>query len=399
MTSNERVEGKDSKGRDSRGRNSKVSKNSKASKESKLSKEKKVSNEGKIRKESNDGEEIKKSMEVEEKTEKLEIKETVLDTYLFKKKTKKLTVNIVLFVLTAGLCFSILYPLIRLVPSVFSKIEDLGNPNVIWIPLHWADTSFRAAARLIMPAGVWTMLKSVGYAGGIMLVQIFFAAMAGYSLARVKFRGSKVIFLFVILAFLVPRQSLLLSQYIYFKHFDAFGILNLFGAGTEIDLINKPVTLFLMAILGFGVNQSLFIFIFSQFFKNIPKELEEAAQIDGCGFCKTYFKIMIPNAIPAISTVAVLSFVWNYGDTYFTNYFNPDGGFISTELSTNLISANKDFIINAIKSWYNVATASDFAFDAIKQAGALIFLIPLLIVYFIAQKWLVENLENSGLVG
>jgi multiple sugar transport system permease protein len=225
--------------------------------------------------------------------------------------------------------------------------------------------------------------------------------MAGYALARVKFFGHKLVFFLVILVFLIPRQSLLLAQYIYFTHFNAFGLLKLFTAAGEINMINKPVTLVLLAVLGFGVQQSLFIFIFSQFFKNIPNELEEAALIDGCGFHRTYFNIMIPNAIPAISTVGILSFVWNYGDTYYTRYFNKDGPYLSSILANTFAdnSNSRQFVINAVKVWFDVPLANDFAFDAIKQAAVILFLIPLLVVYFGGQKWLVENMENSGLVG
>lgn len=322
-----------------------------------------------------------------------------LSMYLFKKKSSRFVIKLFSAGLILGLCFTILYPIIQLVPTIFSDIEDLGNPNVIWLPIESSTVSFKAAIRFILPDGILTMLKSVLYAGSIMIIQVFFAAMAGYALARVKFFGSRLVFFLVILVFLVPQQSLLLSQYIYFNHFNAFGILKLFTKAGEVNLINQPITLYLFAILGFGVKHSLFIFIFSKFFKNIPNELEEAAQIDGCGFYKTYFKIMLPNAIPAISTVAVLSFVWNYGDTYYTNYFNPDGPYLSTILSTTFSPANKDFVVNAVKTWFSLPLASDFAFDAVKQAGVLIFLLPLLIVYFGAQKWLVENLENSGLVG
>lgn len=322
-----------------------------------------------------------------------------LELYLFKKRTTKIISGFFLACLIAGLCFTILYSLIKLVPFVFSSIEDLGNPNVIWLPLKPSIISFKAAFRLLMPEGLLTMLKAVMHVISIMLIQIFFSSMAGYALARVKFPGRRIVYFLVILVFLVPRQSLLLAQYIYFKHFTAFGLLKIFVSAGEVDLIGRPITLYLLAIFGFGVNQSLFIFIFSRFFKNIPNELEEAALIDGCGFYKTYFRIMIPNAVPAIITVAVLSFVWNYGDTYYTNYFNPYGPYLSTILSRTFISANKEFILNAVKTWYDIPLATDFAFDAIKQAAALITLIPLLIVYFIAQRWLVENLEHSGLVG
>lgn len=316
-----------------------------------------------------------------------------------KSKAKKFVLNSFTYILILGLCFTILYPIISLVPIVFSSVEELGNPNVIWIPLERSLVSFRAAIRFILPEGIMTMTKSVLYAACIMVIQIFFSAMVGYALARVNFWGRKLVFGMVILVFLLPRQSLLLAQYIYFNHFDVLGIMNLFTDAGEINLINNPMVLFLLAIFGFGVNQSLFIFIFSQFFKNIPRELEEAALIDGCGFYKTYFKIMVPNAVPVISTVAILSFVWNYGDTYYTNYFNPSGSYLSTILTSTFTAANKEYVMSAIQTWYDIALVPDMAFDAVKQSGVLIFLIPLLIVYLIGQRKLVENMENSGLVG
>lgn len=330
---------------------------------------------------------------------KNEDRDASLALYLFKKKSKKVILKIITTVLILGLCFTIIYPILKLVPVVFSSIEELGNPNVIWLPLEKSFVSFKAAIRFILPSGFMTMAKSVLYAAGIMVIQIFFSAMVGYALARVNFWGRNLVFFLVILVFLLPRQSLLLSQYIFFNHFDVLGIMNLFTKAGEVNLINNPAVLVILAVFGFGVNQSLFIFLFSQFFKNIPKELEEAALIDGCGFYKTYFRIMIPNAVPIISTVAILSFVWNYGDTYYTNYFSPNGGFLSTLLSTTFNSANKEYVMNAVQTWYDVPLVPDMAFDAVKQAAVLIYLIPLLIVYLIGQRKLVENLENSGLVG
>ena len=317
--------------------------------------------------------------------------------YLAKRQVSSFFMNLVTFLLISGLCFVILYPFIRLVPSVLSAIEDLGNPNVIWIPEKFSTISFQAAARMTMPEGFMTMAKSIGFALVIMVIQVFISAMTGYTMARVKYRFSGLLFVIVALCFLVPRQSLLLAQYIYFNHFDALGFLRLFG--TEWNLINQPVTLYLMALLGFGVNQSLFVLIFSQFFKNIPKELEEAALIDGCGFYRTYFRIMVPNAVPAIVTVAILAFVWNYGDTYYTRYFDPSGPYMASKLATTFIDANKVTLLERVRVWYSVPVTTDMTFDALKQAGILIFLAPLLILYLFAQRWLVENLESSGLVG
>ncbi len=333
--------------------------------------------------------------------------------YLAKKQVSNFSFNLITLILILGLCFVILYPFIQLVPTVLSALEDLGNPNVIWIPEEWSALSFKAAARMTMPEGIMTMVKSIGFALAVMAIQVVVSAMTGYTMARVKYKWlSGLMFVLVVLVFLTPRQSLLLAQYIYFSNFDGLGLVplmeklfpnwtalqNLIDNG-EIVLIGQPVSLYIMAALGNGVNQSLMILIFSQFFKNIPKELEEAALIDGCGFYKTYYKIMVPNAIPAIVIVAILSFVWNYGDTYYTRYFDPDGAHLASELATTFIDANKQTLLTRVQTWYGVPVTTDMTFDALKQAGVLIFLAPLVVLYLFAQRWLVENLENSGLVG
>ena len=317
---------------------------------------------------------------------------------MLKRKAKNLAIGIFVGSLIAGLCFTMLYPIFKLFPNVTSDLTELGNPDVIWIPVERSLLSFQAAWKFIMKQGAMTMVYSLLYAVAIVALQALVSAMVGYALARIDFPGANVIFILVLLAFLVPPQALLLSQYIHFKNFDILGLITLF-TGDTIDLINKPITLFILAFFGFGVNQSLFVFIFRQFFKNTPKELEKAALIDGCGFHKTYFHIMLPNAKPAMATVAVLGFVWNYGDTYYTGYFHPDGPYLSSILTTTFQSANEHFILTAMQEWYNLPMASSFVFDAVKQAGALIYMAPLLIVYFIAQKWLVENIENAGIVG
>ena len=319
--------------------------------------------------------------------------------YMAKQKVGNFTLTTITIILILGLCFVILHPFLKLVPTVLSEPKELGNPNVIWIPEKMSTDSFQVATTIALQ-GVSTIISSIFYALAIMVVQVFISAITGYTMARVHYKfGTPLLFVMVILSFLVPRQSLLVAQYVYFQHFDAFYIMRIFGA--ETNLIGNPWSLYIMAFFGFGVNQSLMILIFSQFFKNIPKELEEAALIDGCGFYKTYFKIMVPNAIPAIVIVAILAFVWNYGDTYFTRYFDPNGSYFGTKLAT--IFANndtqKDFVMKVAQNRFGITAERDLLFDAVKQAGVLIFLVPLLVVYLFAQRWLVENLENSGLVG
>lgn len=316
-------------------------------------------------------------------------------------KTKQNFIGIIYGVFLAslimGLCFTILYPLIKVLPMVFSDVEDLGNPDVIWIPIKRSIISFKAATRLVYGNGL-VMLQSLGYAASITFIQILVSAMAGYALGRVNFRGGNFLLFLVIVTFLVPPQSLLISQYLHFKNFDILGILKAF-TGNTMDLINKPYTLYIIAFFGFGVKQSLFVFIFRQFFKGLPIELEEAALIDGCSFQKTYYRIALPNALPAIMTVAILAFVWNYGDTYYTGYFHPDGPYLSNIMTRTFLESNVANILRALSIWYDAPGVTTFAFDAVKQAAVILYLLPLLVVYFLVQGRLVENLERSGIVG
>ncbi|MDO4563079.1 MAG: carbohydrate ABC transporter permease [Clostridia bacterium] len=322
---------------------------------------------------------------------------SIADPLYFKRSLQSVLFKIFAASLILGMCFSILYPLIKLFPMVFGNIEELGNPDVVWVPINYSLISFQAAIRLCYGKFV-IVLQSLLYAAVTAGIQVMICAMAGYVLGRIKIPFRNLLFALVIFTFVVPPQSLLISQYLRFKQFDILGIFQLFTGGT-VDLINNPATLYLLSLFGFGLKQSLFIFIFRQFFMGLPAELEEAALIDGCGFYKTYFKIALPNAVPSIMTVSILSFVWNYGDTYYTGYFHPEGPYIAMKLSQTFAATNSNNVITAVQTWYDAPAASSFAFDAVKQAAVLIYLVPLLIVYFLVQKKLVENFERSGIVG
>ncbi|MCL1787340.1 MAG: ABC transporter permease subunit, partial [Defluviitaleaceae bacterium] len=285
----------------------------------------------------------------------------------------------------------------RVLPIVLSEFRHLDNPDVIWVPLEFSALSFRAAIRISF--GNFTpMMWTVLYAAVTALIQIVTSAMAGYALGRVDFPFKKIVMAFVLLVIIVPPQALLIPQFLSFHNFDVFGLVTLI-TGDSINLINNPATLYLLSFFGFGVRQAIFIFIFRQFFAGLPAELEEAALIDGCGFYKTFIRIAFPNAIPAMMTVFVLSFVWNYGDTYLTGYFHPQGPYLANSLSLTYAAHNQQNLLQAIARLYNLPMVTTFVFDAVKHAAALIYLVPLLVIYFATQKKIVDNFERSGIVG
>jgi len=313
-------------------------------------------------------------------------------------------VKLFLGVLIVSISFAILYPLLTLLPMAFTDLRELGDPNAIWIPPRFSADSFEFVFRYVMRSettnqgDIMILAYSLLYALSITLIQLFMSAMAGYALARTRFWGRNLVFLLVIFVFLIPRQSLLITQYLNFKHFDVFGLIKMIH-GSDIDLINKPVTLYLLAIFGFSVNQSLFIFILRQFFLGMPEELEEAALIDGLGFYRAYFRIMLPNAAPALLTVGVLAFVWSYGDIYYTSYFNPGGPYLGKIIDMTFKDANNWYINVAARTWFGSSQTNDLAFEALKQSSILTFLAPLLVMYFLVQRRIVENLDRVGIKG
>ena len=154
-------------------------------------------------------------------------RDAALVMYLFRKKLKKGILKFFTIVLIMGLCFTICYPLLSLVPVGFSSIEELGNPNVIWIPLEKSVISFQAAARFILPDGFLTMVRSILYAVGIMLIQIFFFRRGRLCAGEGEFLGAQAWRLeWLRWAFLcLPRQLPFgLRRHIYFNHFDILGI-------------------------------------------------------------------------------------------------------------------------------------------------------------------------------
>lgn len=134
-----------------------------------------------------------------------------------RKKFLDLISNIFFITLIIGICFAILYPILTLLPMVFTDLRELGSPDAIWIPSKFSVNSIEFVFRSVMKGDAMIMVKSILYAFSICLIQVFMSAMAGYSLARTEFKGRNLVFFLVVFVFLVPRQSFLITQYLHLK--------------------------------------------------------------------------------------------------------------------------------------------------------------------------------------
>jgi len=173
-----------------------------------------------------------------------------------------------------------------------------------------------------------------------------------------------------------------------FRNFDPFHLFSLLGMGAQNWLTTmKPI--YLMTILGCGLRSGLFIYIFIQFFRGIPKELEEAAFVDGAGAFRTFFTIMLPNAKPSLITVTVFSLVWQYNDSFYSGLFGIKSDYqISVKLDTlrGTLSSLDKVINPEIQQAY-------------LYSGIVLMVVPIILIYILLQRKFIEGVERSGIVG
>ena len=297
--------------------------------------------------------------------------------------------------LLIGLAYIILYPLLYMITMSIREKNDMFDITVNWIPKHFTlYTLERVWKAMNYPK---TLLNTVLIAGLCSLLSAFITSMAAYSFARFKFRGQGLLFALVIFSVIVPQSFYNMPSYIGFRYFDFFGVLDLYNAVTgqavHANLIGNYWSMLLPAMFGVGLRAGLFIYLFRQFFKGVPKELEEAAYIDGCGFWPTYWRIMLPSVFSVFVSVFLFSFVWYWND------YQVAGLMLGTEcptLSTNLSVI--DTLLLAMDSFEGTAVTDTVRTALDRQGACLLVVAPLVVLYIVLQRYFVESISRSGLV-
>ncbi|MDO9628554.1 MAG: carbohydrate ABC transporter permease [Acholeplasmataceae bacterium] len=289
-------------------------------------------------------------------------------------------------ILLAGLCFVILFPTIQQILQALRAPQDVNNPAVIWIPENWSLMNIKIAAMVLDYKNALINTAKLSFIS--MILQIASTALAGYAFSRLKFKGSDILFIFVILTIIVPPQALSLAQYFYFR-----------GLG----LLGKEGSIYLMSALGMGIRSGIFIYIFRSFFRGLPKELEESAIVDGASVFRTFWNIMLPNARGAIVTVGLFAFVWQWNDAYYVKIFEVSTAAFPL-LTMRLINAAEGmyaslFYTGALNLIGQDVWANPVFLALISNVSALLMMLPLLIMYLFVQKSFVESIERTGIVG
>ena len=219
-----------------------------------------------------------------------------IDTYQLKSKSTSLAINIVKFLFLAGMCYLFLFPIIYLIVSAIQDPATANDPTIVWIPKQLAWTNFKNAFEQLDYLTAFGLTFFVTFFG--ILATLASCSMAGYGFARFNFFEKNIAFILVVILIIIPPQTTTIPTFINFRFFDMFGILTLFeklGIGKGYwQLTGNPISMILPALFSSGIRSGLAIYIFRQFFLGQPKELEEAAKIDGCGAFGTYLKVMLP---------------------------------------------------------------------------------------------------------
>lgn len=304
-----------------------------------------------------------------------------INAVVLRRRSQSVAVKLVRTLFLLGLCYLFLFPIFYLLLAAFSDPESLNNPNVVWIPLDWTMENFKYAIEELnfWPSAGLSLIHAVGGT----LASLFSCSLVGYGLARYKFAEKGLVFMCVVLTIIVPPQTLLITQYLQYKDF----------LGLGINLLNTPWVLILPAIFGAGLRNGLFIFIFRQFFLGLPKDLEEAAWVDGCNPLRTFVSIIIPSSGPGIVTVTLFSFVWHWNDYYYSAMLYtgklkalvPMMEAINTNLGGEMAAGGTTNDVLSLRG-------------IISSAGILTIIVPL-VLYLFLQRHFVESIERTGIVG
>ncbi|MCL2442050.1 MAG: carbohydrate ABC transporter permease [Treponema sp.] len=376
--------------------------------------------------------------------------------YHKKKKALEIIYKICRAILLFGLCFLIIQPLLDKISVSFMAEQDLYDSTVISIPRNFTMDNYKlAASREVLKyfpiiekvdknqddfyyddfyyepvqerglfqtlfgygmdegekRGLWAFIQKLFgvdiQIGSLLqtiliviissILQIAACTLAAYGFARYKFPLKNFWFFCVMIIIVIPPQTIMASLYLNFHFFDIFGLFRLF-TGEPINLLNSVWGLWLLSATGMGLKSGLYIFMLRQYFRGMPKELEEAAWVDGCGKFKTFIRIMLPDATPMLVSCFLFSFVWQWTDSFFSTLFLTNYDMLARRLGSIAERVGQYWAAVNAGTGAGVASAVPIGYvHAMMATGMLLCLLPLIILYLIAQKAFVESLSQTGI--
>lgn len=307
-----------------------------------------------------------------------------------KDKSLSTIIFVVRWLLILAVGYIILFPLLQMISQSLMTQEQYTDTSVVWVPKTISLVNFKVAWQTLdyPKTFLWTVIVNVVSA----LIQLLTCAFTAYGFSRFNFRGKNIFMALLILNIIVPAQMTVIPSYINFRNFDVLGVLKLIGSVTGYDIrpsiVDTPLTFYLPSILSVGLRSGLTIFIYMQFFRGLPKELEEAASIDGASALGTFMKIVIPSSGVAIISVLILSIIWHWNEYFLSVMYFSNNNTLSVRL------ANLRMFLQTAGIDAEMAVTT-----GVIKAGCLLFILPMLIMYLILQRKFIQSIDRVGIVG
>lgn len=257
----------------------------------------------------------------------------------------------------------VLYAIVTMIPflwalsSSFKTLEEIVSGTISFIPKHFTLDNYKQifVEQQLFPR--W-LFNSVIIAVTVTLLNLLFNSMAGYALARLQFPGKKPLFIIILAVLMIPAQVTMIPNYLILKQ---LGWLNTYQGMIVPTMINAT-----------------FIFMMRQFFINFPKELEEAAALDGLSRIGTFFRIVLPLARPALAAQAIFVFMGSWND-----FMRPLIILSDPELFTLPLGLNS-FKGQYISYWNYIMAAS------------IVFTLPVLVIYIFFNRYFIKGISFTG---
>ena len=273
--------------------------------------------------------------------------------------------RVIYHILVFGFGIVMIYPLLWMILSSFKPTNTIFNTASQLIPTTWTLENYANGwkgfasvqfSRFFLNSLLISVLATIG--------TIASSAIVAYGFARLKFKGRGILFSAMLVTMMLPAQVLMIPQYIWYQ--------KLGWVGNYLPLIVP----YWFAIQGF------FVYLMTNFISGIPKDLDEAAKIDGCSTYGIFWYVILPLIVPALITGGIFSFIWRWDD------------FLSALL---YVSKTEMYPVSlALKLFSDPSSSSDYG---AMFAMSTLSVLPVMIIFITLQKYLVEGIATTGLKG
>ena len=280
-------------------------------------------------------------------------------------KAKKRIRDVLYHVIVFGIGILMIYPLIWMFMSSFKETKTIFQTAGSLIPNPFTLDNYINGLKGFAKVPFLVFFKNSLFISIVATIgTVISSAVVAYGFARFDFKGKKILFAAMLLSMMLPAQVLMIPQYLWYQ--------KLGWVGSYLPLIVP----YFFAIQGF------FVYLMTNFIDGIPKELDEAAKIDGCSYPQIFARVILPLITPALVTGGIFSFMWRWDD------------FLSALLYIN--KSIKYPVSLALKLFCDPGSSSDYG---AMFAMASLSILPSVIIFIFFQKYLVEGISTSGLKG